>query len=97
MPPLPLPNPDPSEASERSSLLPTSLLSPLRKADIVDTVSSMNMEQPDASWNLCLAPAKKNSKAELEEELEMREGMGLKLGAESPCLEFGGGIGTGVA
>ena len=57
----------------------------------------MNMEQPNASWNLCLAPAKKNSKAELEEELEMREGMGLKLGAESPCLEFGGGIGTGAA
>ena len=31
------------------------------------------------------------------EESEMREGTGLMKEGASPCLEFGGGIGTGVA
>ena len=57
----------------------------------------MYMERPSLSWNLYLAPAKKNGGVELEEELEMREGTRLMRGAVSPCLEFGGGIGTGVA
>ena len=38
---------------------------------------------------------KQVSGVELEEELEMREGMRLRMRAESPCLEFGRGIGTG--
>ena len=85
MPPVPLPYPDPSEASERSSLL---LVSPLllpRKTDITDNALSMNMAWPDVLWNLCLAPAKKNGGVEPEEELEMREGIGLRRGVASPC------------
>ena len=74
-PPLPHLGPDPAEASERSSSLPTSRLSPPKKSNIVDAISSMNMEQPDASWNHSWAPAKKNGGAEPEEESEMREGM----------------------
>ena len=35
----------------------------------------MYMERPSQSWNLCLAPAKKNGRFKLEE-LEMREGIG---------------------
>ena len=57
-----------------SSLLPISLLLLLKKDNIADDVSLMNTEWPDASWSLCLVPAKKNGRAELEEELEMREG-----------------------
>ena len=91
MPPEPLPYPDPSEASKRSSLLPTSLLSLLKKADIV-----MNTVWPNGLWSLCLVPAKKNSRVKLEEELEMREGIGLMRGVASPCQEFGGGTGTRV-
>ena len=60
MTPEPLPYPDPSEASERSSLLPTSLSSPPKKDDNEPDASSMYTERPDLSWNLCLAPAKKN-------------------------------------
>ena len=90
MPAKPLPCPDPSEASEKSSLLLTSLLSPLKKDNIEPVVSSMYMERPDASWRLCLAPAKKYGGAKLEEELEMREGTGLRRGGASPDLEFGG-------
>ena len=55
------------------------------------------MERSSLSWNLCLAPTKKNGGVELEEELEMREGTGLMKGAVSPCLEFGRGIGTRAA
>ena len=47
-------------------------------------------------WNLLLTPAKKNIRAELEEELETREGIGLRRGAESPCLELGRWIGIGA-
>ena len=43
MPPLPLSYPSPSEASEPSSSLPTSLSSLPKKDNIVDTVLSMNM------------------------------------------------------
>ena len=82
---MPLPYPDPSEVSERSSLLPVSPSLPLKKANIVDTILSMNMAQPDASWSLCLAPTKKNGRVEPEEELEMREGTGLMRGVASPC------------
>ena len=48
-------------------------------------------------FGICLAPTKKNGGVKPEEELEIREGMELMRGAESPCLEFGGGIGTRVA
>ena len=44
-----------------------------------------SMDLPNASWNLSLAPTKKNGGAEPEEELEMREGIGLRKGAASPC------------
>ena len=54
MTPEPLPYPDPSEASEIPSSLPTSLLSPLKKDDTEPDASSMNMERPELSWNLCL-------------------------------------------
>ena len=77
--------PDPSEASEMSSLLLISLELLLRKDNIVDTVLSMNTEQPDAFWNLCLASTRKNGGVNLEEELEMREGIGLMMGVASPC------------
>ena len=76
--PEPLPCPDPSEASETSSSLLTSLLSPLKKDDIEPVASSMYTESPDPSWNLCLAPAKKYSGVEPAEESEMREGTGLR-------------------
>ena len=96
MPPMPLPYPDPSEASERSSSLPASLSSPPKKDDTKPAALLMNTERPNASWNLCLAPANKYSRAEPEEELEMREGTGLRRGAASPDQEFGRGIGIGV-
>ena len=97
MTPEPLPCPDPSEASEKSSLLLTSLLSLPKKDDIEPVASSMYTERPDLSWTLNLAPAKKNGGVELAEELEMREGTGLMREGASPCLEFGGGIGTRAA
>ena len=85
MTPEPLPYPDPSEASGTSSLLPTSLSLPPKKDDTKLIASSMNTERPDLSWNLCLAPAKKNGGVELEEESEMREGTGLMRAEVSPC------------
>ena len=57
----------------------------------------MYTERPDLSWNLCLAPAKKYGGVEPAEESEMREGTGLRREEASPCLEFGGEIGTGAA
>ena len=97
MTPEPLPFPDSSEASETPSSLPTSLLSPPKKDDNEPIASLMYMERPNLSWNLCLAPAKKNGRVEPEDESEMREGTGLRKGAASPCLEFGRGIGIGAA
>ena len=97
MTPEPLPYPDPSEASEMSSLLPTSLSSPPKKDNIEPSASLMYTERPDLSWNLCLAPAKKYSRVEPAEESEMREGTGLRREEASPCLEFGGGTGIGAA
>ena len=97
MTPEPLPYPDPSEASEIPSLLPASLLSPPKKDDTKPNASSMNTERPDFSWNLCLALAKEYGGVNLEEELKMREGTGLRRGGASPCREFGGGTGIGVA
>ena len=97
MTPEPLPCPDPSEASEMSSSLPTSLSSPPKKDDIEPVASSMNTERPDLSWNLCLAPEKKYGGVEPAEESEMREGTGLMREEASPDLEFGGGIGIGAA
>ena len=94
--PEPPPYPDPSEALEKSSLPPASLSSPLKKDNIKPDALLMNTERPSQSWNLCLAPAKKNSRFKPEEELEMREGIGLMRGAVSPCLEFGRGTGTGA-
>ena len=94
---MPLPYPDHSEASERSSSLLTSLLSLPKKDDIEPIASSMYMESPNVSWSLCLAPTKKYGRAEPEEESEMREGTGLRKGGPSPDREFGRGIGTGVA
>ena len=72
MTPEPLPYPDPPEASETSSLLPTSLLSPPKKDDNEPVASSMYTERPDLSWNLCLVPAKKNGGVEPVEESEMQ-------------------------
>ena len=43
----------------------------------------INTKRPSLSWNLYLAPTKKNSGVEPEEELEMREGIGLMRGAAS--------------
>ena len=63
----------------------------------MDTVSLMNMVPPNASWKHLLAPAKKNGRVELVEELEVREGRGLVGGAESLCQEFGRGTGIGEA
>ena len=97
MTPEPLPYPDPSESSETSSSLLTSLLSPLKKDDIKPITLSMYTERPDLSWTLNLASTKKNGRVEPAEESEMREGTGLMREGASPCLEFGGGIGTGVA
>ena len=85
MTPEPLPYPDPSEASGMSSSLPTSLSSPPRKDDIELDASLMYTERPDLSWNLSLAPAKKNGGVELTEESEMREGTGLMRVEASPC------------
>ena len=96
MTPEPLPYPDPSEASETSSLLPTSLLLPPKKDDNEPDASSMYMERCGLSWDLCLALVKKDGKVKLVEELEMREGKGLMRGAVSLCLEFGRGTGIGV-
>ena len=97
MTPEPLPCPNPSEASETSSLLPASLSSPPKEDDIELVASSMYTERPDLSWNLDLAPAKKYSGVEPAEESEMREGTGLMREEASPCREFGGGIGIGAA
>ena len=97
MTPEPLPYPDPSEASETSSLLPASLLSPLKKDDNELIASLMYTERPDLSWNLCLAPAKKNGRVKPAEESEVREGTGLMKEEASPCREFGGGTGIGEA
>ena len=97
MTPEPLPYPDPSEASEIPSSLPTSLLLVPKKNDIKPDVLLMYMERPNLSWNLCHVPAKKNSRVEPEEESEMGEGIGLMRGVVSPCQEFGGGTGTRVA
>ena len=97
MTPEPLPYPDPSEASERSSLLPTSLSSPPKKDDNEPVALLMYTERPDLSWNLCLAPAKKYGGVKLAEESEMREGTGLRREEASPCREFGGGTGIGAA
>ena len=97
MTPEPLPYPDPSEASERSSLPPTSLSSPPKKDDIKPGALSMYTESPALSWNLDLAPAKKNGGVELAEELEIREGIGLMTEGVSPCQEFGGGTGIRAA
>ena len=95
--PEPLPSPDPSEASEMSSSLLTSLSSPPKKDNTELDASSMNTERPDLSWNLCLAPAKKNGGVEPAEESEMREGTGLRRAEASPCREFGRGTGIGAA
>ena len=95
--PEPLPCPDPSEASERSSSLLTSLSSPPKKDDNEPVTSSIYTERPNLSWNLSLAPAKKNGGVEPAEESEMREGTGLRREEASPCREFGGGTGTGAA
>ena len=92
-----LPYPDPSEASETSSSLLTSLSSLPKKDDIEPGTSSMYTERPILSWSLCLAPTKKYSGVKPAEELEMREGTGLMMEGASPCLEFGGGTGTGAA
>ena len=97
MTPEPLPCPDPSEASETSSLLLTSLSLLPKKDDIEPVALSMYTERPDLSWTLDLAPTKKNSGVELAEESEMREGTGLMREGASPCLEFGRGIGTRAA
>ena len=93
MTPEPLPFPDPSEASETSSSLPASLLLLPKKDDSDPVTLLMYTERPALSWNLCLAPAKKNSGVDLAEELEMREGIGLMREEASPCREFGGGTG----
>ena len=95
--PEPLPYPDPSEASETSSSLLTSLLSLPKKDNNEPVASSMYMERPNLSWNLCLAPVKKYRGVEPTEESEMREGIELMREGASPCLEFGGGTGIGVA
>ena len=95
MTPEPLPCPDPSEASETSSSLPASLSSLLKKDDNEPVALSMYTERPDLSWNLCLAPAKKYGGVKPVEELEMREGTGLRREEASPCREFGGGTGIG--
>ena len=95
-PELPL-CPDPSEASERSSSLPTSLLFPPKKDYTKPVASLMYTERLGLFWNLCLAPVKKNSGVKLAEELEMRERIGLMREEASPCLEFGGGTGIRVA
>ena len=97
MTPEPLPYPDPSEASETSSLLLTSLLSPPKKDNNKLVALLMYTERSDFSWNLCLAPAKKNSRVKPVEESEMREGTGLMREGASPCLEFGGGTGIEAA
>ena len=94
MTPEPLPCPDPSEASKMSSSLLASLSSPPKKDDIEPIASSMYTERPVLSWSLCLVPTKKYGGFEPAEELEMREGTGLRREEASPCLEFGGGIGT---
>ena len=97
MTPEPLPYPDPSEASETSSSLLTSLLSLPKKDDIEPCASLMYTERPDLSWNLYLALAKKNGGVDPAEELEMRKGIGLMREEASPCREFGGGTGSTTA
>ena len=93
MPPMPLPYSDPSEASERSSSPLTSPSFLMKKDDIEPNAPLVYMERPTDLRSLCLAPAKKNGRAKLEEELEMREGTGLMRGVASPDQEFGGGTG----
>ena len=97
MTPVPLPYPDPSEASGRPSWLPTSLLSLPKKDDIKPNTSSIYTENPTDAWSLSLAPAKKNSRTKLGEESEMREGIGLRRVVVSPDQEFGREIGTRAA
>ena len=57
MTPAPLPYPDPSEAPERSLLLPTSPPLPLKKDDIEPAISLMYMESPADVWNLSVRGA----------------------------------------
>ena len=97
MTPEPHSYPDPFEASEKSSLPPASLLLLPKKDNIKPDALLMYTERPSWSWNLCLVPTKKNGGFEPEEESEMREGIGLMMGAASPCLEFSRGTGIGVA
>ena len=85
--PEPLPYPDPSEASETPSSLPTSLSLLPKKDSIEPNASLMNTERPNLSWSLCLAPAKKNGKAEPEEELKIREGV-RKLDLSHLCFSY---------
>ena len=85
MTPEPPPYPDPSEASETSSSLLASPLLLLKKDDSKPVALSMYTERPSLSWNLCLAPAKKNGGVEPAEESEMREGTGLMKEGASPC------------
>ena len=59
MTPEPLPYPDPSEAFEIPSLLPTSLLLPPKKDNNELNALLMYMERPNLSLSLCLAPTKK--------------------------------------
>ena len=80
----PLLYPDPSEASERSSSLLTSLSSLPKKDDIEPITLLMYTERAADLWTLYLAPAKKNGEVKLAEESEMREEMGLMRGVESP-------------
>ena len=56
----------------------------------------MYMESLADVWSLSLALIKKNGRFKLEEELEMREGTGLRRGGASPDWETGRGIGIGV-
>ena len=75
MTPEPLPYPDPSVASETSSLPPASLSSLPKKDDNELVASSMYTERPNLSWNLDLVPVKKYGRVKLVEESEMREGL----------------------
>ena len=95
--PEPLSHPVTSEASEIPSSLPTSLSLLPKKDDTEPNASLMYTERHGLSWNLSLAPTKKNGRDEPEDKLEMREGIGPMRGVVSPCLEFGGGTWSRVA
>ena len=71
-PPLQCPTPCPSKASETSLSFPVLPLLLLKKNNITDTISLMNMDCPNVSWKHLLAPTKKNGRFELAEESEMR-------------------------